>query len=59
VVAHDRGRPFTKIGVSALDHRRFWMRCTQPVDALAEIEQKLALAMMTGSGWTPARWPWT
>jgi transposase len=42
---------FTKIGVSALDHRRFWDAMhAVPVDALAEIEQKLALAMIDRFG---------
>jgi transposase len=36
---------FTKIGVSALDHRRFWDAFhAVPLDALPRIEEKLALA---------------
>jgi transposase len=36
---------FTKIPVSALDHRRFWDAMhTVPLDALGRIEQKLAVA---------------
>ena len=36
---------FTKIGASALDHRRFWDAMhAVPLDALARIEEKLALA---------------
>jgi hypothetical protein len=38
---------FTKIGVSALDHRRFWDAMhALPVEALAGIEEKLALAVV-------------
>jgi transposase len=38
---------FTKIATSALDHRRFWDAMhAVPVDALAGIEQTLALAMI-------------
>src|SRR5512135_3327810 len=42
---------FTKIGASALDHRRFWdaFRAV-PLDALPRIEQKLALAACARSG---------
>lgn len=42
---------FTKIGAAVLDHRRFWdaMRAVS-LDQLAEIEQRLAVAMVTESG---------
>jgi len=42
---------FTKIGVSALDHRRFWDAMhAVPLDGLAGIEQKLALRIIDRFG---------
>ena len=42
---------FTKIPASALDHRRFWDAMhAVPLDALAGIEEKLALAMIDRFG---------
>ena len=42
---------FTKIPVSALDHRRFWDAMhAVPLDALPRIEEKLALAACARSG---------
>ena len=42
---------FTKIGASALDHRRFWDAMhAVPLEALPRIEEKLALAACARSG---------
>src|SRR5665648_1192435 len=45
------GDRFAKIGASGLDHRRFWDAMhAVPLDALAGIEEKLALAMIDRFG---------
>jgi len=51
---------FTKIGASALDHRRFWDAFhAVPLDALRGSRRSWHWRRAPGSGWTPARWPWT